>query len=75
MTTQPLTVAKIQLISSALTANYRCESCGAQAWVETEIGGHDFYFCAHHYTKQESTLIQIATRIIDHREALYRMER
>ena len=56
-----------------LTAAYRCDRCGGQAYVGVRLKtGGDLYFCAHHYTQNEAKLVQIASKILDHRKELSR---
>ena len=68
-------MAQIIRGSTALDTQYRCERCGAQAYVEVQLkAGGDLYFCAHHYGEHETTLIQAATKIVDHTNWLKQRE-
>jgi len=59
-----------------LDASYRCDSCGAQAYVQTLGVTGDLLFCAHHYEgilnneKAQEAMTQFAYQIIDEREHL-----
>ena len=60
----------------ALTANDRCDSCGAQAYVQVTGVTGDLVFCNHHYNKiMDSTtgyekMMNFAYNILDERERL-----
>ena len=71
-----------QIIKSSLQLNERCDLCQSQAWVEVEFkitnedGIHAksvLFFCVHDFDAKPSIAL-VATRIVDHREALYRLE-
>lgn len=59
-----------------LTANDRCDSCGAQAYVQVTGVTGDLVFCNHHYNKiMDSTtgyekMMNFAYNILDERERL-----
>ena len=59
-----------------LDASYRCDSCGAQAYIQTIGVTGDLLFCAHHYDnimrneKAQEAMTQFAYQIIDEREHL-----
>jgi hypothetical protein len=59
-----------------LTANDRCDSCGAQAYVQVTGVTGDLVFCNHHYNKimDSSTgyekMMNFAYNILDERERL-----
>ena len=59
-----------------LDASHRCDSCGAQAYVQTLGVTGDLLFCAHHYEgilnneKAQEAMTQFAYQIIDEREHL-----
>lgn len=62
---QPLPEAPV------LTANDRCDRCGAQAWVLfLHTGGHDLLFCNHHFNEHESKLVGQGTVVIDERHRI-----
>ncbi|MBN9214169.1 MAG: hypothetical protein J0J04_05015 [Microbacterium sp.] len=44
-----------------LTAEDRCDSCRAQAYVAAEVNGSELLFCAHHGRKYETKLKAVAT--------------
>ncbi len=52
--------------SAPMTAEDRCDRCGAQAYlrVELETGG-ELLFCAHHAREHGDELKKIAVRVID----------
>lgn len=52
--------------SLALTANERCDRCGAQAYIRAAFAVSDLLFCAHHGRKHLSVLIEQALFIEDH---------
>jgi hypothetical protein len=48
----------IRPVGPALTANDRCDACGARASVRVWMPGDlDLLFCNHHYQKNEPALI------------------
>ena len=52
--------------SSALTAQDRCDRCGAQAYVRVRLAsGGELLFCAHHGRKYDERLRQVAVDIQD----------
>lgn len=59
-----------------LDASHRCDSCGAQAYVQTLGVTGDLLFCAHHYEgilnneKAQEAMTQFAYQVIDEREHL-----
>jgi hypothetical protein len=59
-----------------LTVADRCDSCGAQAFVQTIGTTGDLLFCAHHYEgilsneKAQEAMNQFAYQIIDERSKL-----
>ena len=45
-----------------LTAADRCDSCGAQAYIQVDMpSGGELLFCAHHGRKYQEKLSQVAT--------------
>ena len=52
---------------ATLTAQDRCDECGAQAYGIALYGEAELLFCAHHFTKYEARLAETATKIIDER--------
>lgn len=60
----------------ALTANDRCDRCGAQAYVQVTGVTGDLMFCNHHYNKiMDSTtgyekMMNFAYNILDERDRL-----
>lgn len=53
-----------------LTAEDRCDACGAQAYVYVEIESGDLLFCLHHWKKYESKLSETAINVLDESERL-----
>lgn len=48
-----------------LTSNDRCDSCGAQAYVQTFFSSGYLLFCAHHFKAHETKLADVTTRVHD----------
>lgn len=44
----------------SLTANDRCDSCGAQAYIRVQLDSGELLFCAHHGKKYQEKLSGIA---------------
>lgn len=59
-----------QPLRAALTAQDRCDACGAQAYVAAEVKGSELHYCAHHASKYEVKLKSIATSWHDERSKL-----
>jgi len=52
--------------SSALTAQDRCDRCGAQAYLRFELqSGGELLFCAHHAREHGDKLKEIAANVVD----------
>ena len=52
--------------SSALTAQDRCDRCGAQAYLRVELQtGGELLFCAHHAREHGDKLKEIAANVVD----------
>lgn len=52
--------------SSTLTAEDRCDRCGAQAYLRVELAsGLDLLFCAHHAREHGEKLKEVATTVVD----------
>ncbi|MDQ6525340.1 hypothetical protein RB608_17085 [Nocardioides sp. LHD-245] len=52
--------------SAALTAEDRCDRCGAQAYLRVElVSGGELLFCAHHAREHGDALKDIAARFQD----------
>jgi len=57
--------------SSRLTAEDRCDRCGAQAYLRVELqSGGELLFCAHHAREHGDKLKQIAVKLIDETDKL-----
>jgi hypothetical protein len=55
----------------ALTAEDRCDRCGAQAYIRVELsGGGELLFCAHHGREHADKLRTVALNIQDETERL-----
>jgi len=48
-----------------LTVHHRCDTCGAQAYVQAMFTGGDLLFCGHHFTKMRVEIEKQAFRIVD----------
>lgn len=46
----------------------RCDSCGAEAFVQVELHEGLLLFCGHHYNKHKDALERVALVIIDETE-------
>lgn len=70
-------IAEIRTIDTVgLPGTHRCDRCGAQAYVETELKSKTvLLWCAHHYSQHEAELVVQSLRIIDHRPFLQTQER
>lgn len=50
----------------ALTAEDRCDRCGAQAYLRVELqNGGELLFCAHHAREHGDKLREIAVTVVD----------
>ena len=55
----------------SLTAEDRCDRCGAQAYIRVELsGGGELLFCAHHGREHADKLRSVALHIQDESERL-----
>ncbi|UDL15953.1 hypothetical protein QEH42_gp265 [Microbacterium phage Pumpernickel] len=52
---------------ATLTAVDRCDTCGAQAYTRTRFTTGELDLCAHHFTKGEVKIREIALEILDER--------
>jgi len=50
---------------TALTAEDRCDRCGAQAFVRVVLPFGELLFCGHHFAKHAATLRPAAIRVDD----------
>ena len=51
-----------------LSAEDRCDRCGAQAFLRVVLpGGGELLFCAHHASKHEAPLRALAVEFLDER--------
>ena len=52
--------------TAALTAEDRCDRCGAQAYLRVELqSGGELLFCAHHAREHGDKLKEIAASVLD----------
>lgn len=59
------------ITESPLTAQDRCDRCGAQAYVRATMeSGFDLLMCAHHFHDNEARLREIAIAIHDESDRL-----
>lgn len=57
--------------TTPLTANDRCDRCGAQAFIRVIMpGGSELLFCAHHGREYDQTLRDVASEIQDETDKL-----
>lgn len=57
--------------ATPLSAQDRCDRCGAQAYVRATMeSGFDLLMCAHHFHENEGRLREIAVAIHDETERL-----
>lgn len=71
--TNPDATVKTEAIKSLewYTPKELCDQCGvAQAFYRVEFSSGYLFFCRHHYTVKENTLIKIAVDIVDESELL-----
>ncbi|RPF28654.1 DUF7455 domain-containing protein [Georgenia muralis] len=54
-----------------LTAQDRCDACGAQAYVRVELDAGELLFCAHHARRHSEALSGVAKTIHDETERLH----
>jgi len=57
MTMQPATPVATEVPEVKLTANDRCDRCGAQAYVVTAHAAGDLKWCAHHFAQHDLELV------------------
>ena len=59
------------LAQTPLTAEDRCDRCGAQAYVRVTLdGGSTLLFCGHHFKEHEDRLRAVAINVQDETGAL-----
>lgn len=52
--------------SAPLTAEDRCDRCGAQAYLRVELqSGGELLFCAHHAREHGDALKEVAATVVD----------
>lgn len=58
--------ATVAPTESTLTAEDRCDRCGAQAYVRVELEtGGELLFCAHHGREHSDALAKVAINVTD----------
>lgn len=58
-------------LEQPLTANDRCDGCGAQAYMRVTLaGGSVLLFCAHHGGSSKDKLLEIGAHIHDETQKL-----
>ena len=66
----------VETVEWVLTANDRCDSCGAQGYVQVTGVTGDLVFCSHHYNKIMDSpsgyekMMAFAYSVLDERERL-----
>lgn len=66
----------VETVEWVLTALDRCDSCGAQAYVQVTGVTGDLFFCGHHYEKIVNNavgydkIMKFAFKVVDERERL-----
>ena len=72
MTTTTLTPEQKLMPDWTLTANDRCDRCGARAYfrVTVRVDRSDLHFCAHHGREAEPKLRPICADWVDETDAL-----
>ena len=53
------------MVIEALTSLDRCDSCGAQAYVQVLLNTGDLLFCNHHWLEYKPAITPIALEIED----------
>lgn len=67
----PVPKAKPELTGSrTITSADKCDSCGAPAYVRADLPTGSLMFCAHHYTRFQSSLAPLALTVVDERSWL-----
>ena len=57
--------------TASLTADDRCDGCGAQAYVRVRLAtGGELLFCGHHWGRHGDALRPQATEVIDESDRL-----
>jgi len=57
--------------TASLTANDRCDGCGAQAYVRVRLAtGGELLFCGHHWGRHSEALSAQAVEVVDETDRL-----
>jgi len=59
-----------EVVEYYLTTADRCDKCSAQAYVRATGVNGELYFCGHHFSGIEESLLKWAFEIVDERERL-----
>lgn len=57
--------APVERIPPRLTAQDRCDACGAQAYIAATVNGSELLYCAHHGRQFAARLRPLATSWTD----------
>ncbi len=58
--------------TAQLTAEDRCDRCGAQAYLRVALqAGGELLFCAHHAREHEDKLKEVAVTVVDETHKLH----
>ena len=61
---------RLQTKEKTLSAQDRCDRCGAQAYVLAKGLAGPLGFCAHHFFKWEQAIRDFAFEVVDERDSL-----
>ncbi|QYJ05372.1 hypothetical protein KUV85_06750 [Nocardioides panacisoli] len=54
-----------------MTAEHRCDRCGAQAYIRVELStGGELLFCAHHGREHDAKIREVAVHVQDETDKL-----
>ena len=57
--------------TASLTADDRCDGCGAQAYVRVRLAtGGELLFCGHHWGRHSDALLPQAVEVVDETDRL-----
>lgn len=63
-------MAMTESVTRLLKVSDRCDACGAQAFFLVELKTGELAFCRHHFSKHESSLLEIAIDVYDESDVL-----
>lgn len=58
----------VEQVDRQLKVEDRCDRCGSQAFVIVKGIAGELFFCGHHYSKHEKSLVKYSYEIIDERQ-------